>query len=77
MVSLLHNYIQPYPTMRASTAVGVSPEIKTALQKTSVEVRLTVKETIYMGVKAIALLTDEQKQALADDVHKLQMDGDI
>jgi len=63
--------------MRASTAVGVSPEIKTALQKTSVEVRLTVKETIYMGVKAIALLNDEQKQALANEVHKLQMEGDI
>jgi hypothetical protein len=63
--------------MRASTAVGVSPEIKTALQKTSVEVRLTVKETIYMGVKAIALLSDEQKEALANEVHKLQMAGDI
>lgn len=30
-----------------------------------------------MGVLAIALLTDEQRQALADEVHKLQMDGDI
>jgi hypothetical protein len=69
--------VYQHPTMRASTAVGVSPEIKTALQKTSVEVRLTVKETIYMGVKAIALLSDEQKQALADEVHKLQMTGDI
>lgn len=62
---------------RASTAVGISPRIKTELQKTSVEVRLSVKETVYMGVLAIALLTDERRQALADEVHKLQMDGDI
>lgn len=70
--------VYQHPTMaRASTAVGISPQIKTELQKTSVEVRLTVKETVYMGVLAIALLTDEQRQALADEVHKLQMDGDI
>lgn len=62
---------------RASTAVGISPQIKEALQEAAVDVRLTVKETVYMGVRAIALLPEDQKQKLADEVHKMQKAKEI
>jgi hypothetical protein len=66
-----------HPIMRATTAIGVSPEIKKELTDMAVELRLTTKETVLVGVKAIAMLSDEQKQAIANEVHKLQLEGSI
>lgn len=63
--------------MRAITAVGVSPEIKKELTDMAIELRLTTKETVLAGVRAIAMLSDEQKQAIANEVHKLQLEGSI
>jgi hypothetical protein len=63
--------------MRATTAVGISPEIKVELTEAAKKLRLTTKETVLMGVKAIALLTPEQRQALADEVHRMQVNREI
>jgi hypothetical protein len=62
---------------RASTAVGISPRIKEAVTQAARANRLTLKEVILMGIKAIDLLDAKQRQELADQIHKLQVDGDI
>ncbi len=62
---------------RASTAVGISPQIKEAVIQAARANRLTSKEVILMGIKAIDLLDAKQRQELADQIHKLQVDGDI
>ncbi|MBD2594318.1 hypothetical protein BCD64_09500 [Nostoc sp. MBR 210] len=62
---------------RASTAIGVSPIIKEIVQKQAHSTRLTLKEVILMGMLAIDKLDDQNRQELADQVHKMQVDGEI
>ncbi|EFA71412.1 hypothetical protein CEP10_03855 [Cylindrospermopsis raciborskii S07] len=62
---------------RASTAIGVSPVIKETVQKQAHSTRLTLKEVILMGMLAIDKLDDQGRQELADQVHKMQVDGEI
>ncbi|MDM9581272.1 MULTISPECIES: hypothetical protein [unclassified Nostoc] len=62
---------------RASTAIGVSPIIKEIVQKQAHSTRLTLKEVILMGMLAIDKLDDRGRQELADQVHQMQVNGDI
>lgn len=62
---------------RASTAIGVSPVIKEIVQKQAHSTRLTLKEVILMGMLAIDKLDDQGRQELADQVHQMQVNGDI
>lgn len=62
---------------RASTAIGVSPAIKDEVTKRAHVTRLTLKEVILMGMLAIDKLDGSPCQELADQVHKMQVDGEI
>ncbi|MBD2412505.1 MAG: hypothetical protein KME52_24430 [Desmonostoc geniculatum HA4340-LM1] len=62
---------------RASTAIGVSPIIKEIVQKQAHSTRLTLKEVILMGMLAIDKLDDQGRQELADQVHQMQVNGEI
>jgi uncharacterized hydantoinase/oxoprolinase family protein len=62
---------------RASTAIGVSPIIKEFVQKQAQSNRLSLKEVIYMGMLAIDELSEERRQELADQVHQMQVKGEI
>jgi hypothetical protein len=62
---------------RASTAIGVSPIIKESVQKQAHSTRLTLKEVILMGMLAIDKLDDQGRQELADQVHQMQVNGEI
>ncbi|MEH2370356.1 hypothetical protein [Nostoc sp.] len=62
---------------RASTAIGVSPIIKEIVQKQAHSTRLTLKEVILMGMLAIDKLDDRGRQELADEVHQMQVNGEI
>jgi hypothetical protein len=62
---------------RASTAIGVSPTIKETVQKQAHSTRLTLKEVILMGMLAIERLDDSGRQELADQVHQMQVQGEI
>lgn len=62
---------------RASTAIGVSPIIKEIVQKQAHSTRLTLKEVILMGMLAIDKLDDQARQELADQVHQMQVSGEI
>ena len=62
---------------RASTAIGVSPIIKEAVQKQAVSTRLSLKEVIYMGMLALEEISDERRQELANQVHQMQVNGEI
>ena len=62
---------------RASTAIGVSPIIKETVQKQAHATRLTLKEVILMGMLAIDRLDDSGRQELADQVHQMQVQGEI
>ncbi|MBW4612893.1 MAG: hypothetical protein KME21_06340 [Desmonostoc vinosum HA7617-LM4] len=62
---------------RASTAIGVSPVIKEIVQKQAHSTRLTLKEVILMGMLAIDKLDDESRQELANQVHQMQVSGEI
>jgi hypothetical protein len=62
---------------RASTAIGVSPIIKEIVQKQAHSTRLTLKEVILMGMLAIDKLDDKNCQELADQVHEMQVKGEI
>jgi hypothetical protein len=62
---------------RASTAIGVSPAIKETVQKQAHSTRLTLKEVILMGMLAIDKLDDAARQELADQVHQMQVQGEI
>jgi len=62
---------------RASTAIGVSPTIKETVQKQAHSTRLTLKEVILMGMLAIDKLDDAARQELADQVHQMQVQGEI
>jgi hypothetical protein len=66
-----------YFVARASTAIGVSPIIKEIVQKQAHSTRLTLKEVILMGMLAIDRLDDQSRQELADEVHKMQVNGEI
>ncbi|BAZ29811.1 hypothetical protein NIES4074_22580 [Cylindrospermum sp. NIES-4074] len=69
-----------YPSFsvaRASTAIGVSPIIKETVQKQAHSTRLTLKEVILMGMLAIDKLDDQSRQELADQVHQMQVNGEI
>ncbi|WP_042341498.1 hypothetical protein [Calothrix sp. PCC 7507] len=66
-----------YFVARASTAIGVSPIIKEIVQKQAHSTRLTLKEVILMGMLAIDKLDDQSRQELADEVHKMQVNGEI
>ncbi|HLP90639.1 MAG TPA: hypothetical protein VK184_18920 [Nostocaceae cyanobacterium] len=63
--------------MRASTAIGVSPEIKQVVQQAATTNRLTLKEVILMGMLAIDKLDEKGRQELADKVHQMQVNGEI
>lgn len=62
---------------RASTAIGVSPIIKDLVQKKALATRLTLKEIIYVGMLAIDELDEKRLQELADQVHQMQVNGEI
>jgi hypothetical protein len=62
---------------RASTAIGVSPIIKDQVQKKALATRLTLKEIIYVGMLAIEELDEKRLQELADQVHQMQVNGEI
>ena len=62
---------------RASTAIGVSPIIKDLVQKNALATRLTLKEIIYVGMLAIEELDEKRLQELADQVHLMQVNGEI
>jgi len=62
---------------RASTAIGVSPIIKDLVQKKALATRLTLKEIIYVGMLAIDDLDEKRLQELADQVHQMQVNGEI
>ena len=62
---------------RASTAIGVSPIIKDQVQKKALATRLTLKEIIYVGMLAIEELDEKRLQELADQVHQMQVTGEI
>ena len=62
---------------RARTAIGVSPIIKEIVQKQAHSTRLTLKEVILMGMLAIDKLDDQNCQELADQVHQMQVNGEI
>ncbi len=62
---------------RASTAIGVSPIIKDIVQKQARSTRLTLKEVILMGMLAIDELDEQSRQSLADQVHQMQVNGEI
>ncbi|BAY32247.1 hypothetical protein NIES37_24270 [Tolypothrix tenuis PCC 7101] len=62
---------------RASTAIGVSPIIKEIVQKQAHSTRLTLKEVILMGMIAIDKMDEQSRQELADEVHKMQVNGEI
>jgi hypothetical protein len=62
---------------RASTAIGVSPIIKDQVQKKALATRLTLKEIIYVGMLAIDELDDKRLQELANQVHQMQVNGEI
>jgi hypothetical protein len=66
-----------YSVARASTAIGVSPVIKEIVQKQAHSTRLTLKEVILMGMLAIDKLDDQSLQDLADQVHQMQVNGEI
>ncbi|MEH1897154.1 hypothetical protein [Nostoc sp.] len=66
-----------YSVARASTAIGVSPIIKEIVQKQAHSTRLTLKEVILMGMLAIDKLDDRGRQELADQVHQMQVNGEI
>ncbi|WP_375513211.1 hypothetical protein [uncultured Nostoc sp.] len=66
-----------YSVARASTAIGVSPIIKEIVQKQAHSTRLTLKEVIFMGMLAIDKLDDQGRQELADQVHQMQVNGEI
>ncbi|MFM5896642.1 MAG: hypothetical protein ACKO8W_03915 [Dolichospermum sp.] len=66
-----------YSVARASTAIGVSPIIKEIVQKQAHSTRLTLKEVILMGMSAIDKLDAQQRQELADQVHQMQVNGEI
>ncbi|GAX35222.1 hypothetical protein [Nodularia sp. NIES-3585] len=66
-----------YSVARASTAIGVSPIIKEIVQKQAHSTRLTLKEVILMGMLAIDKLDDQSRQELADQVHQMQVNGEI
>lgn len=66
-----------YSVARASTAIGVSPVIKEIVQKQAHSTRLTLKEVILMGMLAIDKLDDQSRQDLADQVHQMQVQGEI
>ncbi len=68
----------PYCSVaRASTAIGVSPIIKEIVQKQAHSTRLTLKEVILMGMLAIDKLDDQSRQELANQVHQMQVNGEI
>jgi len=62
---------------RASTAIGVSTTIQETVQKQAHSTRLTLKEVILMGMLAIERLDDSGRQELADQVHQMQVQGEI
>jgi hypothetical protein len=62
---------------RASTAIGVSPIIKERVQKQAQSTRLSLKEVVYMGMLAIDELSEECRQEIADQVHQMQVNGEI
>jgi len=66
-----------YSVARASTAIGVSPIIKESVQKQAHSTRLTLKEVILMGMLAIDKLDDQSRQELANQVHQMQVKGEI
>ncbi len=72
-----HSSFPSYFVARASTAIGVSPIIKEIVQKQAHSTRLTLKEVILMGMLAIDKLDDQSRQELADEVHKMQVNGEI
>ncbi|WP_445173454.1 hypothetical protein [Microcoleus sp.] len=62
---------------RASTAMGVSPIIKELVQKKALATRLTLKEIIYVGILAIDKLEEKRWQEWINQVHQMQVIGEI
>jgi predicted transcriptional regulator len=62
---------------RASTAIAVSPIIKELVQKKALATRLRLKEIIYVRMLAIDKLEKKRWQGLANQVHQMQVNGEI
>ena len=57
--------------------MGVSPIIKELVQKKALATRLTLKEIIYVGMLAIDKLEEKRWQELTNQVHLMQVIGEI
>jgi hypothetical protein len=47
------------------------------VQKKALAIRLTLKESIYVGMLAIDKLEEKRWQELPDRVHQMQVNGEI
>ncbi len=57
--------------------MGVSPIIKELVQKKALATRLTLKEIIYVGILAIDKLEEKRWQEWINQVHQMQVIGEI
>ena len=62
---------------RARIAMGVSRIIKELVQKKALAIRLRLKEIIYVGMLAIDKLEEKRWQELTNQVHLMQVIGEI
>ena len=62
---------------RARIAMGVGPIIKELVQKKALAIRLRLKEIIYVGILAIDKLEEKRWQELTNQVHLMQVVGEI
>jgi hypothetical protein len=62
---------------RATTGIGVSRIIKELVQKKALAIRLRLKEIIYVGMLTIYKLEEKRWQELANQVHQMQVKGEI
>jgi len=57
--------------------MGVGPIIKELVQKKALAIRLRLKEIIYVGILAIDKLEEKRWQELTNQVHLMQVVGEI
>jgi hypothetical protein len=57
--------------------MGVSRIIKELVQKKALAIRLRLKEIIYVGMLAIDKLEEKRWQELTNQVHLMQVIGEI
>ena len=57
--------------------MGVGSRIKELVQKKALAIRLRLKEIIYVGMLAIDKLEEKRWQELTNQVHLMQVIGEI